>query len=233
MLIGSRVLSPEEVGLWDAELLQISVYSWQKASLNLVKNCALMCKEAGIPYVVHPVGFSVLEERMFKTLKVMAEWADLALILHDERSPDGGRLKGKYEVRFRKAVEELNSVTTVSFENATNTRDVQWFWSNYADSITLDIGHVEASGLDSVAFVKSLDARIVGKIQYVHMHRNGSLRGGLTDHWYLTSGCRELRALRELIKVKPNVSVILEINETEMIDDSLKLLNTLRDEFRI
>ena len=230
MIIGSRILYPEEVGLWDVELLQISVYRGMKDNLNLMRDCAQRCKEVGIRYVVHPVEYSPLREEVFKDIREMAEWSDLALILHDVRTPDGERLNGEYDIRFRSALEELVSITNVSFENATDTGDVRWFWSTYADSITLDIGHVESSGLDSVDFVRSLDDDSIKKIQFVHMHRNNGLHGGITDHWPLTPDCREIRAFKELIRKKPDVSVILEINETDMIGASLRLLSALRDE---
>ena len=230
MIIGSRILYPEEVGLWDAEFLQISVYRGMKDNLNLMRDCAQRCKEVGIRYVVHPVEYSPLGEEVFKDIREMAEWSDLALILHDVKTPDGERLNGEYDIRFKSALEELASITNVSFENATDTGDVKWFWSTYADSITLDIGHVESSGLDSVDFVKSLDDDSIKKIQFVHMHRNNGLHGGITDHWPLTPDCREIRAFKELIRKKPDVSVILEINETDMIGASLRLLSALRDE---
>lgn len=230
MIIGSRILYPEEVGLWDVELLQISVYRGMKDNLNLMRDCAQRCKEVGIRYVVHPVEYSPLREEVFKDIREMAEWSDLALILHDVKTPDGERLNGEYDIRFRSALEELVSITNVSFENATDTGDVRWFWSTYADSITLDIGHVESSGLDSVDFVRSLDDDSIKKIQFVHMHRNNGLHGGITDHWPLTPDCREIRAFKELIRKKPDVSVILEINETDMIGASLRLLSALRDE---
>jgi hypothetical protein len=232
MIVGSRVLYPDEVGLWNAEILQISVYSGMKGNFDLMRNCIYMCREAGIRYLVHPVGYSLLRKEMLGALRVMAEWTDLALILHDEKTPEGKRLEGQYESSFRTALRELSSITNVSFENAMDTGDVQWFWSNFADSITLDIGHVESSGFDSVEFVRSLNEAIVKKIQFVHMHRNNGWHDGLTDHWPLSPECRELKALGELIRMKSDVSVILEINETEMTGESLKLLRALRDEFR-
>ena len=118
----------------------------------------------------------------------------------------------------------------MSFENATDTQDVLWFWDHYADSVTLDIGHIEVAGFDSIEFVESLDRTIIDKIQYVHMHRNNGWRNGLTDHWYLTHECREVQALRELLREKSDVGILLEINETEMIADSLHILRNIRDE---
>jgi hypothetical protein len=232
MKIGSRVLYPEEVGSLDAELLQISVYFGMKDNLEIMKECARACKNAGVRYVIHPVSYSLLKNETFKDVKLMAEWADIALILHDERTPEGGRIKGENEALFRNALEELGSIVTISFENATDTADVRWFWNNYADSITVDIGHIESSGIDSVEFVTSLDEATVRKIQFAHMHRNNGLHGGITDHWPLSHDCREIRALKELVKIRPDVSVILEINEVEEIAESLDILRELREELQ-
>lgn len=230
MIVGTRVLYPEEVDFWNAEILQISVYRGMKGNLDFMSKCADACREAGIRYVIHPVKYSLLRDDMSEDIMKMARIADLALIMHDERAPDGGRLEGEYKNRFRNSLEELNSITHVSLENSTNTGDVQWFWDNFADSITFDIGHVESSGLDSVEFVKSLNRGTINKIRFVHIHRNNGLHGGITDHWPLTPDCREIKALKEMVKIKSDISVILEINEVEEIVDSLKLLAALRNE---
>jgi hypothetical protein len=230
MLIGTRVLYPEEVEYWDADLLQVSIYRGMNGGLEFMRKCARACKDAGIRYVIHPVKYSLLQKDMFEELMEMAGLADLALILHDEKSPEGGRLEGESGDVFRKSLGKLSAVTHVSLENSTDTADVKWFWDTFADSITLDIGHVESSGLNSVEFVKALDDATIKKISFVHIHRNNVLRGGITDHWPLTPGCREIMALRELIRIKPDVSVILEINEIEEIVESLDILRTLRQE---
>jgi hypothetical protein len=233
MRIGTRVTYPDEVGLWDVDFLQISVYHFQKNNLNVMKNCARMCKELGITYVIHPIEYFVLNSEMLRDLKVMAEWADIALILHDEKTPDRKRITGQHETLFRKALDELRSMTHLSFENATDTLDVKWFWNSYAESITLDIGHVESAGLDSEDFVKALDNKVIQKIQYVHIHRNNGWRKGLTDHWYLVPGCREIKALKELLLRKNDVDVILEINETDMTLDNINLIKMLKKELDI
>ncbi|MBI4681632.1 MAG: hypothetical protein HY757_00780 [Nitrospirae bacterium] len=230
MIVGTRILYPEEVNYWNAEILQISVFRGMNGSLDFMRKCTDACKEAGIRYVVHPVKYSLLQEETFNDLREMAGLADLALILHDERTPEGSRLEGMEKAHFRNALEELKSIAHVSIENAAHTGDVRWFWNSFAGSITLDIGHIEAFGLDSVEFVKSLDRDLAGKIEFVHMHRNNGLHGGITDHWPLTPDCRELRALKELLKIRPDVSVILELNEVEEIEDSLDLLRKLRDQ---
>jgi hypothetical protein len=229
MRIGTRVLYPEDVARWEADFLQISVYHSMTGNLGIMKDTVVKCRASGIRYVIHPVGYSLLDASMFSEIKIMAEEADLGMILHDERSSEGGRIEGRNLGIFRSAVEELRTVTDVSFENATSTKDVRWFWDNYADSITVDIGHVEEAGIDSSGFIKSLDDKTIDKIDYVHMHRNNGWHGGLTDHWPLLPDCREVFALRELLKRKNDVGVLLEINETEEIGESLKILREVRD----
>jgi sugar phosphate isomerase/epimerase len=228
MIIGTRVVHAEEVTRWDAELLQISVYRFWEDSINVMKQTASACRDVNIPYVIHPVGYTVMNEETFGDITMMARLSDRALILHDERTSEGERIDGDHAEEFRKRIETLQAHAYISFENATDTGDVKWFWNKFAGSITLDIGHVESSGRNSLEFVRSLDASFVNKIEYVHMHRNNGLRGGLTDHWPLTAECREYRALDTLIKIKPEISVILEINELDDVADSLNLLRNLR-----
>lgn len=232
MLVGSRLVHPDEVGLWEADLVQISVYRGWKDGLKLMRQCASMCRKMALPYVVHPVGYALSagDPEMLQEVREMAGLADLALILHDERTPGDGRLEGKYREQFQAALHELSPLAHISIENATNTGDVRWFWLNYGDSVTLDIGHIESAGLDSIGFIRDLDGDVVSRVRYVHIHRNNGLHGGITDHWPLRPGCKEVRALGELLKRKPDVSVILEINEREMIEDNLRLLRALRDE---
>lgn len=229
MRIGTRVLYPEDVGVWDADFLQISVYNNMTDNLKIMKETAKKCRAAGFPYIMHPVGYSLLDPSMFEEIKLISAQADLGVILHDERSPEGRRIEGRNVEVFRSAVSELLITTRISFENATSTKDVRWFWDNYADSVTIDIGHVEEAGIDSSGFVKSLDAKTIDKIDYVHMHRNNGWHGGLTDHWPLLPNCREVIALRHLLKRKSAVGVLLEINETEEIGNSLRILREVRD----
>lgn len=228
--IGTRITRPEEVNLWEADLLQISVYYGRENNLERLKQCVHACREKGIRYVIHPVMYSIMDSVMFRELKEMAKYSDLALILHDEKTIDWQRLEGEHKKVFRALLRELESISPVSFENATDTADAVWFWNNYANSITLDIGHLELAGLNSVEFVKSLDQWIIGRIHYVHMHRNNGWRNGLTDHWYLVPDCREIMALRELLKRTHDIGIFLEINEPEMTGESMKILRALRDE---
>ncbi len=228
MQIGYRVVSPRDVGRWDGDFVQISVYGSVWNSLGTMEDIARVCRDGGVSYVIHPVGYGVLDD--IGTLREMARLADMALILHDERAPGGGRLGGRYEARFRDHVEELKALARISFENAMDTADAPWFWSNFAESVTVDIGHMEAAGFNSVEFVAGLSDEIVSKVEFVHMHCNRTLRGGLTDHWPLSPGCREMSALQEVLRRKSDLGVILEINETEEMARSIELLEGLRAE---
>ncbi|MBC8413002.1 hypothetical protein H8E50_04960, partial [bacterium] len=200
MKIGTRILYPEETDMWKgAELVQISAYSGIDGNLDMMIRTAEACTIAGLPFVVHPVGYSVLNEDTCDDIISMAKLADIALILHDERGLDGGRISRDEDIRLRRLIEEMSAYTRLSFENARNTADVQWFWDNYADSITLDIGHVQAYGLDSLEFVQALDSRTIEKIEFVHIHMNNGIHGGIRDHWPITPDCREVLALKELL----------------------------------
>ncbi len=223
------MLYPEEPELWDADLLQISVYHSMTNCLEIMRQSAAACRDAGTPFVIHPVGYSLLKKEMYNDLREMAELSDLALVLHDERTPEGGRLDSAGQRQFRDALDELGSLTRVSIENSADSADIHWFWDRFASSVTLDIGHVESSGLDSVRFVEALLTETVNKLQFVHIHRNNGLHGGITDHWPITPDCREVTALKVLLGMKPDVSVILEINEVDEIDNCLQMLADLRD----
>jgi len=230
MRIGYRVVRPEEVGCWKADIIQISVYKGSPDALAFMEQCAERCRKEGIPYVVHPVRYSLLDVGDLDPLKAMAECSGEALIVHDEKDPGGGRLSGDSAVRFRGVLETLGSLAHVSIENSTDSADAPWFWDNFAPSVTLDMGHMESVGLDSVDFIASLDGETAGKVRYVHMHRNNGMHGGITDHWPLAPGCRELWALKEFVSRNPDVGVLLEINETGHTGESLALLRDLRDE---
>jgi hypothetical protein len=232
MRIGHRIVEPGEVGKWEgAEIYQISLYRGRGDNLGRLARCARAASAEGTPYVVHPVQYSLLEPACLDELREMARLSGDALILHDERAPDGGRLRGREAEEFRAAVRELSKLAHLSFENATDSGDAPWFWEEFARSVTLDMGHMESAGLDSAAFVRALPEDILRRVRYVHMHRNGSLHGGLTDHWPLRADCREVRALRELLKRRRDVDVLLEINEREETAESLRILGAVRASF--
>jgi sugar phosphate isomerase/epimerase len=226
MRVGYRVVSPGEVGKWGGDIVQISVYRGGKDNLGRAGDCARACRERGMAYVLHPVGYSMLEPSLREELLAMTAHAGEALILHDERN-EGGRVEGGEAAMLMETLEALRGRTPVSIENATDTSDAPWFWQRYADNVTLDMGHMESQGLNAVEFVRALPEDIIGKVRYVHMHRNGDFRGGLTDHWPLRPGCAELLGLGELLSRKRDVAVILELNEREETAESLALVREL------
>jgi hypothetical protein len=228
-----RVTQPEEVMQFPADFLQVSVFwGWPNALETMLKTVDA-CRGHAIPYVIHPVEYPLSELRperrriVMEDLSVMAKNADLALIVHDETINGGERLSGEASEAYREALLHLSRMCPVSIENATNSHDVKWFWSEYASSITLDIGHLEAAAIDSLEYVRTLEPEYLSLIEYVHMHRVNGLRGGIRDHWGLVEGCRELRALRSLSDRKKDLAVILEVIGPEETEASLDLLNRL------
>jgi len=235
MLYGYKVVKEEEVGLYPADLIQISVYRGFKDGIDHMLKAVSACHTLNLRYVIHPVGYFLSETRVNQRAKTMQEIrniarnVDLALIVHDETTPWGTRLEGTYAEAYREALSELSEICPVSIENANNTHDIEWFWKKFATSITLDIGHVEAAGIDSVRFVRELEPDIIDKLSFIHLHRYSGLHdGGLGDHWGLLEDCRELKALECLLRRKKDVGVILEIiNDSENLEESLKLLERL------
>ena len=218
---------------FSADFLQVSVFwGWPDAIEIMLKTVAT-CRSRAVPYVIHPVEYPLSELRperrkvVMEDLSIMARNADLALIVHDETMREGKRLSGEAHEAYRDALLHLSRLCRVSIENATNSRDVKWFWSEYGSSITLDIGHLEAAGIDSLEYVRTLEPEYLSRLEYVHMHRVNGLRGGIRDHWGLVEGCRELRALGNLSDRKKDLAVILEVIGPEETRKSLELLNNL------
>lgn len=233
MIFGYRITEKEEVGLYNADLIQVSFYKGWGMRIDELKEITSLCREEKIRYVIHPVNFFLSEtrpkerEETMEALRLMAQWTDLGVIIHDECTPFGGRLFGLWERNYRQALEELQGLCRISIENANNSRDAIWFWRNFASSITLDIGHLEAAGINAYKAVRDFPDDLLGKLEYIHLHRNNGLRAGLTDHWPVTRRCRELKALESLLKRKPDIKVILEVNETEAIEENLRIVKEL------
>ncbi|MBP1729615.1 MAG: hypothetical protein H6Q55_44 [Deltaproteobacteria bacterium] len=228
-----RVTRSEEVMRFPADFLQVSVFwGWPNAMETMLRTVEA-CRSLAIPYVIHPVEYPLSELRperrkiVMEDLSVMAAKTDLALIVHDETAKGGKRLSGESSDAYREALLQLTRLCPVSIENATNSHDVKWFWSEYAQSITLDIGHLELAGIDSVEYVSTLEPEYLARVEYVHMHRVNGVRGGIRDHWGLVEGCRELAALKSLTARKEGLGVILEVIEPEDTKKSLDLLNNL------
>ncbi|MEW6161982.1 MAG: hypothetical protein AB1606_01480 [Nitrospirota bacterium] len=227
------MIREEEVCLYPAGLIQISIYRGFGEGIDHMLKAASACRSLNLRYVIHPVGYFLSETRhnhraeTLETVRKIAKNVDLALIVHDETTPWGTRLEGVYEEAYREALLELSEMCPVSIENANNTHDIEWFWRRFANSVTLDIGHVEAAGIDSEEFVMELEEDIIDKLSFVHIHRYNGPHDGLMDHWSLLEGCKELKALRRLLDKKQDIGVILEINDMENLGESLKLLDRL------
>lgn len=230
ILVGYRAVDAEEVGRFPADFLQVSVYSYWPRSMERMAATTSACRSAAMPYVIHPVEYRLSGEdpekrgRLMEEVRTMARAADMALIIHDESMPKGGRITGARERAYREAIEELSGICRVSIENASDCHDIRWFWRTYAQSITLDIGHLEASGIDALAFIDDAREELAEKLDFVHLHRVAGLRKGLHDHWGLVEGCKELRALEHLLSLRRRCGIILEIIEAEDVERSLELL---------
>ncbi len=232
---GFRVTAAEEVTRFRADLVQISLYAGRPDNIPRMQATIAACRRVGMPFVVHPVEYRLSEPesdeqlRMLQEVEVMAAAADLALIVHDESGAAGVRLTGKQDERYRRVVEKLSNVCLVAIENsgALDATAVKEFWTSHASSVTLDIGHLEAGGVDSESYVEGLEDALLAKVDFVHLHRHNGLRRGLRDHWGLTEGCRELGALRRLLERKKDVSVVLEVNESGDMEKSLLLVRAL------
>ncbi|MGB9715892.1 MAG: hypothetical protein ACPL1G_05755 [Thermodesulfovibrionales bacterium] len=234
MIYGYKVTKESEVSLYPASLIQISVYRGYEKGIEQMLKVVSACRLRHIRYVIHPIGYFLSEtraEHRKKTITIMHEIAkhvDLALIIHDETTPWGTRLEGIFEESYKDALYELTKICPVSIENANNSHDIHWFWRQFATSITIDIGHLEAAGIDSVNFVKELGEDLIEKINFVHIHRyNGLHDGELKDHWGLLKDCRELKALKLLLKRKKEIGVILEIVDMDSLEESMKLIEML------
>ncbi len=228
-----RVTQPHEISLFPADFLQVSVFHrWPNAVDTMLKTVDA-CRSAHIRYVIHPVEYWLSESRperrkiLMDDLHVMALHTDLALIIHDESMQGGKRLANEAADTYRQGLLELSRLCLVSIENAGANKDIKWFWREYAGSITLDIGHLEVAGIDSIEFARTLEPDLLDAIDFVHMHRVNGTRGGIRDHWGLTEDCRELQALKALLARKKGLRVILEIIEAEDVGKSLDLLRSL------
>ncbi len=235
MQLGYRVSKKEEVGLYRADLVQISYWKRFGPDLKEIKETAARCRDGGIPFVIHPV-FTMLSEtnpakrdENLEELLLLAELADLGLIVHDEVRPDGARLPEERLNAYRQTLAQLRAHCPVSIENAGNTADIDWFWNQFDGDVTVDLGHFESSGIHSVSKMESLPPELIDRVNYVHIHRKNGDHGGILDHWPITETCAELAALEVLVKRKPGLAAILEVNEMEEVGGNLRMLAALRD----
>ncbi len=245
MELGYRIIRPRDVGTQPLSLAQISL--WRSANWGVAVGeqavresieTAYACRIRGIRTVFHPLDYPLINEHAPQTLDVMrrlAEAADLGIIIHDEGGVGGRRLTASEADQYARNVNEISGRCPVSIENSYNSGDITWFWERFVApapdriSITLDIGHLELAGLDSVAFIQNLPQGLVDRIRFVHMHHHAP-EGHQTvkDHRPLTPGCREIEALRELVRRKLFLWVILELDSTdEGMKQSIELLRDI------
>ena len=247
MELGYRIIRPGDVGKYPLPLAQISL--WRTANWGVSEGepavreaieIAAACKARGIRTVFHPLEYPLTNEHGALTrdvLRRLAGASDLGIIIHDEGGADGSRLPGNDAEHYEKIIREISSLCPISLENSYNSGDITWFWERFvmpappSVSITLDIGHLELAGLDSISFVQGVQKELVERIAFVHMHHHDSkTREAVPDHKPLVKGCREIEALKLLLQRKRDLRVILELDAAEDgMAQSIELLEQLRN----
>lgn len=241
MQIGYRVIRPADVGSQELSFVQISL--WREAHWGVadgeegvVQALAMAddCRRRGIRSVFHPLEYPLAGAGGVHTKHVLgrlAAHADLGIIIHDEGRQGGARLDDTAAAHYEEQLAGISGTCPVSVENSFNSTDILWFWERFvlpageSVSITIDIGHLESAGMDSIAFVRDLPERFLRRVQFVHMHHKGGERWGVVDHWPLEPGCREIEALKLLIGRKHDLWVILELDaQHDGIGESARLL---------
>ena len=230
MRLGYRIYDRNGILPGDHEIVQIPVWHNSENDLHRVKDLAEFLKGKDISYLIHPGNLFLSETRTevrqnnIYFLLQYSRLADVGIILHDETCPDGSRLTGIWKEAFEEALDVLEGTCLISIENANHTPDILWFWKRFAHSITFDIGHFHAAGMDAMKFLESLDASIVKKLDVIHLHRKGEQKDdGLVDHHPLTLDCPELTVFRRIVELRPSICVILEIDGEKNIRQSLQL----------
>jgi sugar phosphate isomerase/epimerase len=232
MQLGYRIIRPSDVGTQSVNFAQISL--WRKADWGVsdgargVREAIEMadaCRALGIRTVYHPLEYPLTGELGPGTVEMMQRLAaasDLGIIIHDEGGENDGRLSGADAVQYGVNVRTLSRLCPVSIENSNNSGDITWFWERFvvpmpeSVSITLDIGHLELAGIDSVEFVRAMSDLLVSRIRFVHIHHHdGGSAAFVKDHQPLVPGCREIEALRLLNERKKGLWVIVELDAAQ------------------
>jgi sugar phosphate isomerase/epimerase len=244
MQLGYRIVRPSDVGMQPLLLAQISL--WRAAAWGVAEGeqavreaieIAAACKVRGIRTVFHPLEYPLTGVQAKQTVGVMRRLAlasDLGIIIHDEGGANGRRLSESEEAQFEENLFALSRSCPISIENAFNSGDATWFWERFvvhapkSVSITIDIGHLESAEIDSISFMDTMPERLAERVSFVHMHHKAEERYGIKDHWPLLPDCREIAALRTLIKRKNGLQVILELDASEEgMGQSIELLKEL------
>ncbi len=244
MQLGYRIIRAADIGTQSVNFAQISLWrtaDWGVADGNRgVREAIRMadaCRQQGIRTVYHPLEYPLTGELAPGTVEVMqrlAQASDLGIIIHDEGG-ENGRLSGPDAVQYGVNVRAVSRLCPVSIENSYNSGDITWFWERFVlpmpepVSITLDIGHLELAGIDSVRFVASLSEALLSRLLFVHIHHHdGASSAWVKDHQALVPGCREIEALRLLLQRKQDLWVIVELDAAETgMKESIALLKNL------
>jgi sugar phosphate isomerase/epimerase len=243
--LGYRIIRPDDVGKYPLKFAQISL--WRAANWDVAEGeegvrqaiaIAQTCKARGIRTVFHPLEYPLANAAGPQTLEVMRRLAtasDLGIIVHDEGNAGAVRLTDVEAGAYEKNVKEISGLCHLSVENSYNSGDITWFWERFVVpsppnvSMTLDIGHLELAGLDSVSFIRDLPQRLVERITFVHMHHHDAREPrAVKDHKPLVPGCREIEALKVLLERKSDIRVVLELDAAEDgMGQSIELLKNL------
>ncbi len=234
MEIGYRVFNKGDISKFDSDFVQVSIWHKNVTDLGRIVGVCDALHERGVPYVVHVLGVQISDNRSegeeaLSVLREYAKMSDLGLIIHDEILPNGDRLTGPRRAQFEKGLRELGKICKVSLENSYDSHNAPWFWSEFADSITVDIGHFVSAGIDVLEVIKNLRDEHLSRIDFAHVHKNNGWRpGGITDHWPLEEGCVELLALAKLLKRKKDIKVVVEVDgRDEELMKSIELVSEL------
>ncbi len=245
MKLGYRIIRPEDIGTQPVRFAQISLWraadwgvaSGEKGVAEAIET-AHVCRKLGIRTVFHPLEYPLAgaAEQTLGVMRRLAKEADLGIIIHDEGGGEK-RLSDSEAARYERNVGEISRLCHVSIENSYNSGDISWFWQRFVTgtsnhlSITLDIGHLELAGLDSVGFVRDMPGHLVDRTAFVHMHHHDPLaRHAVKDHKPLLPRCREIEALRELLKRKQDLWIILELDSRDTgMKESIDLLKDLQN----
>lgn len=247
MQIGYRIIRPSDVGTQTVNFAQISL--WRKAEWGVSDGergvqeaiaTAKACRERGIRTVFHPLEYPLTGEHAEATVEMMRHLAtasDLGIIIHDEGG-EAGRLAGPESVQYGVNVRSVSRLCPVSIENSFNSGDITWFWERFVlpmpetVTITMDIGHLELAGINSVNFVEDLSGNLLSRLRFVHMHHHEAGARGVRDHRPLARGCREIEALKLLAKRKKDLWVIVELDAAEAgMKESIDLLEGMKEDF--
>jgi sugar phosphate isomerase/epimerase len=236
MDLGFRISDNSYFCEFDLKFVQISVWHQSPADVERVRRLSNEVRKNGKRFVIHPFSLYLSETReeerkyYLDMLERYARIADLGLILHDETVPGVGPLSGIWEEAYRESLYRLAKICPVSIENGTDCRNVVRFWKTFANSIVFDIGHFEVAGMDCLGIMNEMGPDLLGKLDYVHLHRKGEMREnmGIRDHWPLEKGCPEILILKRLVELRPKVKVILEVDGKEDLAKSMEVLK-LRD----